>query len=112
MTNLIFRNTSPVPYEVIINVEHYLKENNLGELVDVMRASDHPDDHYLYHIIAKKPNTSKLFHNGEWNYSCWTCYNATTQSLNFGHYNLESEEEAREICKEHFHSISGMLVVG
>lgn len=112
MRSLIFRNTDSVPREVKDNVRKYLEKNNLGKLVDVMRASDHPDDHYLYHVIAKKPNTNKCFHNGEWNYSCWTSWNETTQSLNYGHYQLESEKAAREICKEHFHSISGMLVIG
>ena len=112
MTGLIFRNTDPVPQEVKDNVRKYLEKENLGELIDVMRASDHPLDHYLYHVIARKPNVNKLFHDGEWNYSCWTCYNSTTNGLNYGHYQLESEEKAREICKEYFHSISGMLVVG
>lgn len=87
------------------NVKKYLAEHNLGELVDVMRASEHPEDDYLYHVIARKPNKSKLFHNGEWNYSCFTSWNETTQSLNFGHCNLESEEVAREICAEFFHKI-------
>jgi len=110
-TNMIKRNTSPVPLEVIIDIEHYLKENNLGELVDVMRASDHPNDHFLYHVIARKPNNNKLFHNGEWNYSCWTCWNDQFKSLNYGHYNLKSEENARKICANHFHRISGSNVI-
>lgn len=109
--NFIKRNTTPVPQEVKENVKKYLEKHNLGELVEVMRASDHPEDDYLYHVIAKKTNESKLFHNGEWNYSCWTCWNATTNSLNYGHYQLESEERARKICAEFFHRIEGVNVI-
>lgn len=89
------KNLTPVPQEVKENVKKYLTEENLGELVDVMRASEHPEDWYLFHVIARKGD----------NYSCWTSWNETTQSLNFGHYNLNSEEGAREICKEFFHRI-------
>ena len=112
----IKRNISPVPQEVKEHVKQYLSKevengNDLGELIDVMRASEHPEDHYLYHVITRKPNTRKLFHNGEWNYSCFTCWNETTQSLNFGHYHLESEEEARESLAKHLHKISGTNVI-
>lgn len=96
---------SAIMAQVKINVINYLDKNNLGKLVDIMPASEHPDDYYLYHVIAKKPNTNKVFHDGEWNYSCWTCYNASTNSLNYGHYNLSSEKEARKICNEMFHRI-------
>lgn len=104
---MIKRNTTPVPQEVKENVKKYLAEHNLGELVDVMRASDHPEDGYLFHVIARKPNEKKLFHNGDYSYSAFTSWNETTQSLNFGHYHLESEERAREICAEMFHRIEG-----
>ena len=102
---MINRNTTLVPQEVKENVKNYLVEHNLGELVDVMRASEYPADNYLYHVIAKKPNEKKYFHNGDWDYSCWTSWNETTQSLNYGHYNLETEERAREICEEFFNKI-------
>jgi hypothetical protein len=98
---MIKRNNTPVPQNVKENVKKYLEENNLGELVDVMRASDHPEDNYLYHIIAKKRDT----------YSMWTSWNETTQCLNFGHYGLESEEQAREIHKEFFFRMYGENVI-
>ena len=107
----IKRNLAPVSEEVKENVKKYLEENNLGELVDVMRASDHPEDHYLYHVIAKKFNEKKYFHNGDWNYSIFTSWNETTQCLNFGHYNLESIERALEIHAEFFHRIEGQNVI-
>lgn len=99
---MIKRFKEPVPQEVKENVRKYLTENNLGELVDVTRHSDHPDDHYLYHVIAKK---------GEGNYRCFTSWNETTQSLNFGHYNLVSEEVAREVANEFFYRITGPNVI-
>lgn len=89
------RNTSPVTESVKKNVRNYLEENNLGKLVEVRRASDHPDDHYLYHVIAKKGNK----------FSCWTSWNETTQSMNFGHYGLDSYEEAVVVCREFFYEM-------
>lgn len=108
---MIKRFYEPVPQEVKENVKRYLEENNLGELVDVMRHSDNPKDDYLYHVIARKPNTNKYFHNGEWDYRCWTSWNETTKSLNFGHYSIETEEEARKICDEYFYKMTGANVI-
>ena len=102
---MIMKNLIPVPERVKENVKKFIEKENLGELVDVMRASEHLMDSYLYHVIARKPNTSKVFHNGDWNYSCFTCWNEITQSLNYGHYNIETEEDAREICAEYFNAI-------
>ena len=107
----IARNLTPVPESVKENVKNYLEKNNLGELVSVMRASDHPDDNYLFHVIAKKPNVKKTFHNGDWNYSIWTCWNDTCKGLNYGHYNLDSVERALEIHAEFFHRIEGQNVI-
>ena len=95
------RYNEPVPQEVRDNVTKYLSENNLGELIDVVRHSDHPEDSYLYHVIAKRGNE----------FVCWTSWNETTQSLNFGHYGLSSEEEARKISDEYMFRISGVNVI-
>lgn len=110
MSKFIKRNTTPVPMSVRKHVIEYLQEKNLGKLVDVRRASDHPDDCYLYHVITKKENFSKLFTNEEYEYSCFTCWNESTKSLNFGHYHL-TYEEADKICNDFFHRISGPLVI-
>ena len=72
------RNLTTVPQQVKENVKKYLENNNLGELVDVLRASEWPDDHYLYMVIAKTKTS----------YSCWTAWNEFTKSLNYGHYGL------------------------
>ena len=90
------RNLTPVPESVKENVKRYLEENNLGELVDVLRKSDHPDDDYLYMAIAKKGNT----------YSCWTSWNEYYKSLNHGHYCLSDVMAAYEICAENFYRMN------
>lgn len=95
-----------IPSEVMDHVSQYLKEHDLGELVEIRRASNHPDDSHLYHVIAKKENTSKLFHDGEYSYSCFTSWNENTQSLNFGHYNMERLEDARAVSDEFFHDMN------
>lgn len=87
--------------QVVLNILEYFdnKEHGLSNYtpVCVMRASEHPDDAYLYHIIAKR-NDGK--------YACWTSWNESTQSLNFGHYDLESEDEALAILDEHYHRLT------
>jgi len=89
-------NNSPVPEQVKENVKNYLREHNLGTLVDVLRHSEYPVDDYLYHVIAKK---------GE-DYSVWTSWNETTQCLNHGHYGLDI---AQVVCVhyKYFRTISG-----
>lgn len=106
MVKKIKRFNEPVPQEVRDNVSKYLKENNLGELIDVVRHSDHPEDCYLYHVIAKR-------RNAYWGdtYCCWTSWNETTQSLNYGHYNLISEQEARKISDSFIFRMSGDNVI-
>lgn len=38
---------------------------------------------YLYRVMAQNKVTGK--------YAVWTCWNESTQSLNFGHYDLTKE---------------------
>lgn len=97
----IKRNKSEVPSGVIENIKNYLERNNLGEFIKAVRMSDHPDDSFLYGVIAKKND----------DYSCWTCWNETTQTLNYGHYNMVSEEVCSEILMENFHRIYGVNVI-
>lgn len=47
--------SATVSLEVWENVKKYFAEHlKQYQLVDVMRASKHPDDHYLYMVIARK----------------------------------------------------------
>lgn len=89
-------NHTPVPAEVVEHVKEYLAaELSEYELVEVLRASEHPEDDYLYMVIAK----------GKCWYSVWTCWNEKTHVLNYGHYGIESHEKARTIAAEYYHKI-------
>ena len=46
---------------------------------------------YLSKVMAKETKSEK--------YACWTCYNLTTESMNFGRYNL-TKKEALEILNK------------
>ena len=53
--------------------------NRIGyDFVFVLRKSLHPDDWYLYVVVAKKKDEEE--------YAFWSCYNDYFQSLNHGHY--------------------------
>ena len=88
--------------DAAINVTEFLKERNLGELVDVIRKSKYPNNSHMFMVIARKPNKNKYFHDGEYTYSCWTSWDNKAKCLNYGHYDLKSEKVAREICAENF----------
>ena len=82
--------------KVEVNVQEYFKEHLPNYTVEeVSRHSNHPEDHYLYHVIAKNQNNE---------YACWTSWNETTQSLNFGHYGLESLEAAQAVSDEYYYN--------
>ena len=89
-------NIAPVPDNVINDVVEYFKNelNNFTPL-KVCRNSNHKEDDYLYAVIAKSDS------NGS--YACWSCFNDSTKSINFGHYNYKTEEEALNMIKEVFY---------
>lgn len=93
-----------VPDKVKDNVYKYF-ENNLPEytVYNVYYKSNHDADNYLYMVLAKK-NTDK---NDD--YAVWTCWNESTQSLNYGHYSL-TEEKARKVLQEYFHDCTGKIL--
>ena len=84
---------SPVSDNVIKNMKQYF-EKHLSDyqITDVCRKSNHVEDSYLYSVVAKKGDE----------YACWTSWNETSQSLNYGHYSLESRDVAIDILKENF----------
>jgi hypothetical protein len=98
-------NMNNVPSNVIENVKKYFDKYLPNyEVVKVMRKSSHPLDDYLYMVIARHtnyPEIKRQFGCGE--YACWTCWNESTQSLNYGHYDLLSEEVAVEIAMEYYY---------
>ena len=90
---------SPVPDEVIDMVKRYFHKNlTMYASLEIFRSSNHPEDDYLYSIIG-------LHNNGT--FSCWTCFNSQTESLNYGHYGLETEDMALEIISSYYHDITG-----
>lgn len=74
-------------------VEYFATELPQYEVDTIVRQSNHPDDSYLYMVSAHKENGER---------ACWTCYNSSTKSLNFGHYGLESENEVADILSENY----------
>ena len=92
-------NYSPVPPEVIEHVKEYFSDHNSlrnYEVVEICRASEHPEDNYLYMVVAKK--------TCDYSYTVWTSWNEMTQCLNNGHYDL-STESVDVIKKEYFHKV-------
>lgn len=85
------------------NVANYFRENLPNYKVeDILQFSDCPGDDYLYMVIVKNMNYPELklkFGGGPW--VCWTCWNDKTQSLNYGHYDLKSYDQAFEVCMEY-----------
>ena len=89
------------PVEVINEVEKYFERELPNYEVRkswVVRKSNHPDDSYLYMVAAKKRKGG--FRGHEW--TVWTCWNQSTKSLNYGHYDL-SEQSVPEIFSEYFY---------
>lgn len=89
---------SAVPDAVVHMVKEYFQKNlNMYDSLNIFRSSNHPEDNYLYSVIG--------FHdNGT--FSCWTCFNSQTESLNNGHYGLQTEEMALEILSSYYHDIT------
>lgn len=95
-------NMTPIPEDVLHNIQKHFQNKDVlqrMELLEVFRASNHPEDDHLYGVIAKVRGSSE--------FACWTSWNSDEQSLNnYGHYMLESREDALDILKEHFNDIT------
>lgn len=92
---MVYLDKYDVPEEVKENVKSYFeKKLPYYSVLTVSRHSDHPDDDYLYHVIGQHRNGS---------YACWTSWNQITGSLNFGHYGLESKEEAETVSDNYYY---------
>ena len=76
------------------HVELYLKKY-LSEytVLEIRRKSYHPDDDYLWMVSAEKEDGT---------YTVWTAWNESSQSLNFGHYNLKSIEDCEKVFEEFY----------
>lgn len=83
-----------IPEEVIIHIQEYFQKKLPNyEVVKVRRKSWHKDDAHLYMVAAKKNRGS---------YAVWTSWNESTQSLNYGHYDLADIESCERIMDEFY----------
>lgn len=94
--------SATVPMSVWNNVRKYFKEHldDRYDLQDVIRYKD-PMDSYLYMVIAKEkdyPETNVQLGCRPW--VVWTTWNESTQSLDGGHYDIKTYEDALSICEE------------
>lgn len=74
-------------------VELYFKEHlPKYTVLEIIQKSRHPDDDYLYIVSAK---------NDDGTFGIWTAWNQLTQSLNHGHYDIESLEECERLVEQY-----------
>ena len=77
--------------KVYKNVRSYFKRELKNYKVILIRQKLTED--YIYRVMAQHKTTGK--------YAVWTCWNETTQSLNFGHHDLTMETAIDILfCKE------------
>lgn len=96
-------NISPVPKDVVDSVKDYFADNDSLSYylpVAIYRHSNHPDDNYLYMVIGHK-------YSGE--YACWSSWNQSVGSLNFGTYGLSSFSDAEDVLRTKFNDITNDL---
>ena len=74
---------------VIARIEAYMECNEWlrkYKICSVMQY-EHPDDHYLYKVLARDTVNNT--------YTYWTAWNDSTYGLNHGHYDLDKETAYR-----------------
>lgn len=80
--------------QVRVNVEEYFKKNlPQYTVLEIKQKSEYPEDAYLFMVSAIKDDGS---------FAVWTSFNEITQSLNYGHYNLESYSDCEALFEEHY----------
>lgn len=81
------------------NVKRYFEGNAMP--YEVMNVLEKLNDPNIYVVVARHTNYPKLKRDyGGNEYVVWTCWNESTQSLNFGHYDLDYEQ-AKQIALEY-----------
>ena len=77
------------------NVEEYFKKNLPQYVVlEIKKKSVFSEDSYLFMVSAANENDGC--------FAVWTCWNETSQSLNYGHYDLQTLEECEQVFKEFY----------
>ncbi len=81
--------------EIREHVELYFKEHlPKYTVLEIRQKSYHPADNYLWMVSAKEEDGT---------YAVWTAWNVSSQSLNFGHYNLKSIEDCEKVFEEFYY---------
>ena len=81
--------------QVRFNVEEYFKKHlPQYTVLEIKQKSEYPEDCYLFMVSAIKDDGT---------FSMWTSWNETVQSLNYGHYNLESYADCEMLFEEHYY---------
>lgn len=62
------------------NVRSYFEAGNGVQNYDLLEVVHKLGENNIYRVMAQHKKTKE--------YTVWTCWNETTQSMNFGHYNL------------------------
>lgn len=70
--------------KVYKNVRSYFSARHGVENYNLVSVRQKLTETYIYRVMAQHKTTGK--------YAVWTCWNENTQSLNFGHYNLNLED--------------------
>lgn len=84
-------NLNKVREHVELYFKKYLSEYTV---LEIRRKSYHPDDAYLWMVSAKKEDGT---------YAVWTSWNESSQSLNYGHYDLKSIEDCEKVFEEFYY---------
>lgn len=97
-------NMHDVSEDVIKNViEYFSKELPQYSVESIKRKSAYEADDHLYMVIAKNRNYPEIKRRYGGEYVLWTCWNNKTLSLNYGHYDIKTYEDALNMAKEFFY---------
>ena len=78
---------------VLEMVIDYFKESDLKyEPISVRPYSEFEGDNYLYCVLAKYIGNADFKQN---TYAVWTCFNTSTNSMNYGHYDMSYEDACK-----------------
>lgn len=96
-------NIEPVSAEVVEAVKRYFENSDMSYMkpIKISRASNHPEDNYLYFVTAVNER--------DMSYACWTSWNQNREVLNYGHYRLDSLDDVKDILTERFNDITDEL---
>ena len=78
---------------VLERIIDYFDTNDLRyEPISVRPCSSNEKDNYLYCVLAKYIGDADFKKD---TYAVWTCFNTSTNSMNYGHYDMSYEEACK-----------------